>query len=48
MGVPVEWWVEEGMIESNVTVGGAAGNIEWYMIFTPVESGGEVIPQAGT
>ena len=47
LGVPIQWYIEEGMLEMTVDGGGAAGNIEWYMNFTPVEDGGEVIPQAG-
>jgi hypothetical protein len=45
MGPGINWWVEEGMLESNVSGGGSTGEIEWYMIFTPVENGCEVIPQ---
>jgi hypothetical protein len=45
LATPVHWWVEEGMLESTVDAGGSTGDIEWYMIFTPVESGCEVIPQ---
>jgi hypothetical protein len=45
LAAPIQWWVEEGMLESTVDAGGSTGDIEWYMIFTPVESGGEVIPQ---
>ncbi len=47
MGVPIQWFVEEGMLESTLDSGGSTGNIEWYMIFSPVENGCEVIPQAG-
>ena len=48
MGVDIQWFVEEGMLESTLDSGGSTGNIEWYMIFTPVGSGCEVIPQPGT
>ncbi len=45
MGVPIQWWIEEGMIESTVDSGGSTGDLEWYMIFTPVADGVEVVPQ---
>ena len=45
VGPGVNWYCEEGIITSNVNAAGGNGQIEWYMIFTPVESGGEVVPQ---
>lgn len=45
-GQRLSWFVEEGMIETDC--GGDTGNVEWYILFKPVYSGCEVIPQAGT
>lgn len=45
MGVPIQWWIEEGMMTSTLDSGGSTGDLEWYIIFTPVADGVEVIPQ---
>ncbi len=44
-GQALSWFSEEGMIET--ASAGDTGNVEWYIIFKPVFSGGEVIPQTG-
>ena len=45
LGVPLQWWIEEGMLTSTLDSGGSTGDLEWYMIFTPVTDGVEVVPQ---
>ena len=48
LGPAINWMCEEGLIICrNTATDGGAGNIEWYMRFTPLVSGVEVIPQAG-
>ena len=45
LGPGLNWWIEEGLITSTLDSGGSTGDLEWYMIFTPVTDGVEVVPQ---
>lgn len=48
IGMNVNWMCEEGLIIcQNTSADGGNGNVEWYMTFTPLVNGVEVIPQAG-